>query len=158
MNSVRFFAWVPFFGAIWGEGGGSPESRGTARAKARDLKKHPKKQGQSRSVAFSGIAIFRPILLRVVLALPARHQQPHDTNNPPAGRWGSCEPKWWPQGSSFSSSKTKQRTHKAKKGYLYRRSSGAGAGAAEVAQRPTRVGGVPCQQRPASDCRPAWMR
>jgi hypothetical protein len=25
---------------------------------------------------------------------------------------------WWPQGSSFSSSKTKQRTHKAKSGEL----------------------------------------
>jgi hypothetical protein len=29
-----------------------------------------------------------------------------------------CEPKWWPQGSSFSSSKTKQRTHKAERDEL----------------------------------------
>jgi hypothetical protein len=40
---------------------------------------------QSRSVAFSGIAIFGAILLRVILTPPARHQQPYDTNNPPVG-------------------------------------------------------------------------
>jgi hypothetical protein len=84
---------------------------------ASDWQGAPKKKGQSRSVAFSGIAICWPILLRLILTPPARHQHPHDTNNPPVGRWGNCEPKWWPQGSSFSS-KTKQRSHKAKRGEL----------------------------------------
>jgi hypothetical protein len=60
------------------------------------------------------------MLLRVILTPPARYQHPHDTNNPQVGHWGSCKPKWWPQGSTFSSSKqnTKQRTHKAKRGEL----------------------------------------
>jgi hypothetical protein len=55
-------------------------------------------------------------LLRAILTPPARNQHPHDTKNSPVGRWGNCEPKWWPQGSSFISSKTKQRTQKAKRG------------------------------------------
>jgi hypothetical protein len=58
------------------------------------------------------------MLLRVILTPPARYQHPHDANNPQVGHWGICKPKWWPQGSSFSSSKTKQRTHKAKRGEL----------------------------------------
>jgi hypothetical protein len=62
--------------------------------------------------------LFCKMLLRVILTPPARYQHPHDTNNPPVGRWGNYEPKWWPQGSFFSSSKIKQRTHKAKRGEL----------------------------------------
>jgi hypothetical protein len=58
------------------------------------------------------------MLLRVILTPPARYQHPHDTSNPPVGHWGNCKPKWWPQGSTFSSSKTKQRTYKAKRGEL----------------------------------------
>jgi hypothetical protein len=64
-----------------------------------------------------GIAFFWPFLLRIILTPPARYQHPHGTNNPPVGHWGNCEPKWWPQDSSVSS-KTKQRTHKAKRSEL----------------------------------------
>jgi hypothetical protein len=46
------------------------------------------------------------------------YHHPHDANNPQVGHWGNCTPRWWPQGSTFSSSKTKQRTHKAKRGEL----------------------------------------
>jgi hypothetical protein len=62
--------------------------------------------------------LFYKKMLRVILTPPVRYQHPHDNNNPPVGRRGNCEPKWWPQGSSFFSSKTKQRTHKAKRGEL----------------------------------------
>ena len=62
--------------------------------------------------------LFCKNLLHVILTPPARYQHPHDANNPQVGHWGNCEPKWWPQGSTFSSSKTKQRTHKAKRGEL----------------------------------------
>jgi hypothetical protein len=54
--------------------------------------------------------LFCKMSLRVILTPPARYQHPHDANNPQVGRWGNCKPRWWPQGSSFSSSKTKQRT------------------------------------------------
>jgi hypothetical protein len=69
-------------------------------------------------VGWSGIAFFGLFcknLLHVILTPPARYQHPHDANNPQVGHWGNCgncEPKWWPQGSTSSSSKTKQRTHK----------------------------------------------
>jgi hypothetical protein len=64
--------------------------------------------------------LFCKNFLRVILTPPARYQHPHDANNPKpqVGHWGNCEPKWWPQGSTFSSSKTKQRTHKEKRGEL----------------------------------------
>jgi hypothetical protein len=62
--------------------------------------------------------LFCKMLLRVSLTPPTRYQHPHDANNPQLGHWGNCAPKWWPQGSTFSSSKTKQRTHKAKRGEL----------------------------------------
>jgi hypothetical protein len=60
--------------------------------------------------------LFCKMLLRVNLTPPARYQDPHDANNPQVGHWSNCKPKWRPQGSTFSSSKTKQRTHKAKRG------------------------------------------
>jgi hypothetical protein len=64
--------------------------------------------------------LFCKALLRAILTPPARcqYQHPHDANNPQVGHWGNFKPKWWPQGSTFSSSKTKQRTHKAKRGEL----------------------------------------
>jgi hypothetical protein len=83
--------------------------------------KKNKKQGGVGRLFLGGIAffcLFCKILLRLILTPPARYQHPHDTSNPPVGRWGNCGPKWWPQGSSFSSSKTKQRKHKAERGEL----------------------------------------
>jgi hypothetical protein len=56
--------------------------------------------------------LFCKNLLHVILTPPASNQHPHDANNPQVGHLGHCEPKWWPQGSTSSSSKTKQRTHK----------------------------------------------
>ena len=76
------------------------------------------KVGRSLCVELRFFGLFCKNLLHVILTPPGRYQHPHDTSNPPVGRWGNCEPKWWPQGSSFSSSKTKQRTHKAKRGEL----------------------------------------
>jgi hypothetical protein len=58
-------------------------------------------------------------LLHVILTPPGRYQHPHDTSNPPVGRWGNCEPKWWPQGSSFCLLKNNiDSEHKAKRGEL----------------------------------------
>jgi hypothetical protein len=37
--------------------------------------------------------LFYKNLLRLILTPPARYQHLHDTNNPPVGRWGNCEPK-----------------------------------------------------------------
>ena len=48
-----------------------------------------------RGIAF--FCLFCKILLRVIMTPPARHQHPHDANNPQVGHWGNCEPKWWPQ-------------------------------------------------------------
>jgi hypothetical protein len=69
-----------------------------------------------RGIAFFGL--FCKMLLRVILTPPARYQHPHDANNSQVGHCGNCKPKLWPQGSTFSSSKTKQRTHKTKRGEL----------------------------------------
>jgi hypothetical protein len=85
------------------------------------VKKKKDKVGRSLSVGLRFFGLVCKSLLHVILTPPGRYQHPHDTSNPPVasiGRWGNCEPKWWPQGSSFSSSKTKQRTHKAKRGEL----------------------------------------
>jgi hypothetical protein len=62
--------------------------------------------------------LFCKILVRVILTPPAGYQHPHDANNPQVGHWDNCKPKWWPQGSTSSSSKTERRTHKAKRGEL----------------------------------------
>ena len=84
-------------------------------------KKTKKNKGESVGCFCVGLrffGLFCKNLLHVILTPPARYQHPHDANNPQVGHWGNCKPKWWPQGSSFSSSKTKQRTHKAKRGEL----------------------------------------
>jgi hypothetical protein len=87
------------------------------------FKGHLKKTKKTEPVGcfYVGLPFFgllRKLSLRVILTPPARYQHPHDANNPQVGHWGSCKPKWWPQGSTSSSSKTKQRTHKAKRGEL----------------------------------------
>ena len=59
------------------------------------------KVGRSLCVELRFFGLFCKNLLHVILTPPGRYQHPHDTSNPPVGRWGNCEPKWWPQGSSF---------------------------------------------------------
>jgi hypothetical protein len=79
-------------------------------------KKDQKNKGESVGCFYVGLrffGLFRKILVRVILTPPARYQHSHYTNNPPVGRWGNCEPKWWPQGSSFSSSKIKNKNKTA---------------------------------------------
>jgi hypothetical protein len=78
-------------------------------------KKKKNKEGESVGCFCVGLrffGLFCKNLLHVILTPPARYQHPHDANNPQVGHWGNYEPKWWPQGSTSSSSKTKQRTHK----------------------------------------------
>ena len=62
---------------------------------------HTHKVGRSLCVELRFFGLFCKNLLHVILTPPGRYQHPHDTSNPPVGRWGNCEPKWWPQGSSF---------------------------------------------------------
>jgi hypothetical protein len=61
-----------------------------------------KKKGQTKSVGRFQWDCKN--LLQVILTPPGRYryQHPHDTSNPPVGRWGNCEPKWWPQGARKS--------------------------------------------------------
>jgi hypothetical protein len=62
--------------------------------------KNKGKFGRSLSVGLRFLGLFCKNLLRVILTPPGRYQHPHDTSNLPVGRWGNCEPKWWPQGST----------------------------------------------------------
>jgi hypothetical protein len=61
--------------------------------------KKKKKVGRSLCVELRLFGLFCKNLLHVILTPPGRYQHPHDTSNPPVGRWGNCEPKWWPQGN-----------------------------------------------------------
>jgi hypothetical protein len=54
------------------------------------LKKQKNKQ-ESVGCFYVGLrffGLFCKMLLRLILTPPARYQHPHDTNNPPVGRWG----------------------------------------------------------------------
>jgi hypothetical protein len=72
-----------------------------------EKKKKPHKVGRSLCVELRFFGLFCKNLLHVILTPPGRYPHPHDTSNPPVGRWGNCEPKWWPQGSSFCLLKNK---------------------------------------------------
>jgi hypothetical protein len=76
-----------------------------------------KKKGESVGCFCVGLrffGLFCKNLLHVILTPPARYQHPHDANNPQVGvnvgHWGNYEPKWWPQGSTSSSSNLKNKT------------------------------------------------
>jgi hypothetical protein len=115
--SFFFFFLVEFFSMVF-----FCVSQQTAREVQKHHKGHlPQKKTEPVGCFYVGLrffCLFCKMLLHVILTPPARYQHPHDANNPQVGHWGNCKPKWWPQGSTFSSSKTKQRTHKAKRGKL----------------------------------------
>jgi hypothetical protein len=56
---------------------------------------HTKSVGRlSLCVELRFFCLFCKNLLHVILTPPGRYYHPHDTSNPPVGRWGNCEPKW----------------------------------------------------------------